>query len=64
MYKYQRIQNLCDIDFKKYTGVHKQTFQLMLTFWHQYYFSDSTAAGRPSKLSPQEQILLTLEYCS
>ena len=59
--KYQQLQHLSLPDFKRYTGLSKQTFDLMITSWNQYYFSASDA-GRPSKLSPQDQILLALQY--
>lgn len=59
--KYQQLQHLSLHDFKRYTGISKSTFDLMITSWNQYYFSASDA-GRPSKLSPQDQILLALQY--
>ena len=59
--KYQQLQSLNHADFKRYTGVSKPTFDLMITSWNQYHFSTSDA-GRRSKLSPQDQILVALQY--
>ena len=59
--KYQQLQYLPHHDFKRYTGVSPQTFDLMITCWNQYHFSGSDA-GRPSKLSAPDQILVALQY--
>ena len=59
--KYIQLQHLKNADFKRYTGVSKPTFDLMISSWNQYYFSASDA-GRRSKLSPPDQILVALQY--
>ena len=59
--KYKQLQHFTHADFKRYTGVSKQTFDLMIISWNQYYFSTSDA-GRRSKLLPQDQILVALQY--
>lgn len=58
---YQTAQSLCDSDFKRLTGVHKQTFALMLKAWEEYDVSQSNA-GRPPALDRPNQLLVALQY--
>lgn len=58
---YIKIQKLNAQDFKRFTGVHKLTFEIMLKAWEQYHVSQSNA-GRPSKLGRPEQLLVALQY--
>jgi len=58
---YEAAQTLNSKDFKRFTGVHKQTFKLMLKAWEQYHVSQSNA-GRPPKLSRADQLLVALQY--
>jgi len=56
--KYETVQTLRDEDFKRSTGVQRNTFEKMLTVV-------TTALrdfGRPTKLSRADQLLLTLMY--
>ena len=50
-----------DAGFKRYTGLHKATFNGMLEAMQQYEAA-KTKSGRPSALSLEEQILLSLTY--
>ena len=50
-----------DAGFKRYTGIHKATFNGMLEAMQQYEAA-KTKSGRPSALSLEEQILLALTY--
>ena len=50
-----------DAGFKRYTGIHKSTFNGMLEAMQQYEAA-KTKSGRPSALSLEEQILLSLTY--
>ena len=59
--KYENAHNLNSKDFKRYTGVQKRTFQLMLKAWDQYHFSQSNA-GRPPQLERPDQLLVALQY--
>lgn len=56
--RYETIQDLKDSDFKRLTGVERETFELMLQVvekgWRDF--------GRPPKLSRAEQLLMTLMY--
>lgn len=58
---YKTAQSLSEKDFKRLTGVQKQTFKLMLEAWEQYHPSQSKA-GRPPKLSRPDQLLVALQY--
>ena len=58
---YTKIQKLNPQDFKRFTGVHKSTFEMMLKAWEEYHVSQSNA-GRPSKLNRSEQLLVALQY--
>ena len=50
-----------DAGFKRYTGIHKATFHEMLDAMQEHELS-KTKSGRPSALSLEEQILLSLTY--
>ncbi len=56
--KYETIQNLKDTDFKRLTGVKRETFEEMLLVVEK----GLPDFGRPSKLSRADQLLLTLMY--
>jgi len=58
---YTNIQKLNSQDFKRFTGVHKSTFAMMLKAWEEYDVSQSNA-GRPPKLNRSEQLLVALQY--
>ena len=50
-----------DAGFKRYTGIHKATFNGMLEAMQQYEAA-KTKSVRPSTLSLEEQIVLSLTY--
>ncbi len=56
--RYETIQHLKDIDFKRLTGVEHGTFQKMLAVIEHA----RRDYGRPPKLSQVDQLLLTLMY--
>lgn len=58
---YETAQTLNDTDFKRLTGVKKQTFKHMLQALQDYHLSQSSA-GRPTALSPADQLLVALQY--
>ena len=58
---YETAQNLSSKDFKRLTGVKKQTFKRMLEAWKDYHLTHSNA-GRPPKLSRPNQLLVALQY--
>ena len=56
--RYETIQDLKDTDFKRLTGVQRESFEQMLKVVEKSLGS----FGRPPKLSRADQLLLTLMY--
>ena len=56
--RYETIQDLKDTDFKRLTGVERETFEEML----QVVKKGLGNFGRPPKLSRADQLLMTLMY--
>jgi hypothetical protein len=56
--RYETIQNLKETDFKRLTGVQRETFEEML----QVVEKGLRNFGRPPKLSRADQLLMTLMY--
>ena len=56
--KYETIQHLKDTEFKRLTGVERETFEEML----QVVEKGLGNFGRPPKLSRADQLLMTLMY--
>jgi hypothetical protein len=56
--RYETIQHLKDTEFKRLTGVQRETFETMLKVVEQ----GLRDFGRPTKLSRADQLLMTLMY--
>ena len=56
--RYETVKQLKDSDFKRLTGVHRETFEAMLTI----VTKGSRNFGRPPKMSRADQLLLTRMY--
>ena len=56
--RYEQIKNRKDKDFKRLTGVRRDTFEMMLETLQQTLRD----FGRPPKMSRADQLLLTLMY--
>ena len=56
--RYETIEHLKDTDFKRLTGVQRETFELMLKVVER----GLRDFGRPPKLSRADQLLMTLMY--
>ena len=56
--RYETINHLKDTDFKRLTGVQRETFAMML----EVVENGLRDFGRPSKLSRADQLLMTLMY--
>jgi hypothetical protein len=56
--RYETIQYLKDTDFKRLTGVQRETFEMML----KVVAKGLRDFGRPTKLSRADQLLMTLMY--
>lgn len=59
---YERVKDLRPADFKRYCGVEPETFKRMVELVSQRLTKTRRKAGRPPKLSVEDQVLLTLEY--
>ena len=59
---YEKLKELSNADFKRYCGVAKPTFEKMCAIVRDKSAKQRLIAGRPPKLSIEDQMLLTLEY--
>ena len=59
---YEKLKKLSDSEFKRLTGVKKQTYKLMLNILNVQYAVDHELGGKPSKLVIEDKLLMTLEY--
>jgi Helix-turn-helix of DDE superfamily endonuclease len=58
---YEKVKNLKTEEFKRLCGVRTETFERMVKLVEKH-FSAKIRTGRPSKLSLENQVLMTLEY--
>ena len=58
---YEKVKNLTSEKFKRLCGVKKETFAQMVEIVENQE-KLKTKTGRPSKLSLENQVLMTLEY--
>jgi hypothetical protein len=59
---YGQVKDLSPSEFKRYCGVQPQTFQKMVEVVSNHLHRKRRVAGRPTKLSVEDQVLMTLEY--
>jgi len=62
MSKYDQIKTLNDNEFRRLTGVRKETFATMLSVYESALNQSKKLKGRPSVLSTADQLLMMLEY--
>ncbi len=55
-------EKLSKSEFKRLTGVKRQTFKLMANILNTQYAVDHELGGKPSKLVIEDKLLMTLEY--
>lgn len=60
--KHQNLKQLSDEQFRRVTGVKRSTFEKMLEILQVAYKKKHAKGGRPSKLSLDKMLLMTLEY--
>ena len=60
--KYIHVQGLSADEFRRRTGVKKDTFRIMTIVIQQHELATKKVSGRPSKLSVEDRILMSLEY--
>ncbi len=59
--KHQEAKKLIPTEFKRLCGVYPETFELMVKIV-KVAQKQKKVLGRPSKLSTEDQVLMTLEY--
>lgn len=65
MSKYEKLEQLNDVNFKRLIGVKKETFDAMLLEYNKFReqtVKDFGVGGAKQKLIPEDKILLMLEY--
>lgn len=60
--KYKKVNKLSDVEFKRVTGVSRDTFMLMKEVVTKHYQKSRAKGGRKKDHTPSDQILMTLEY--
>jgi hypothetical protein len=60
--KYEQILKLSEVQFRRSTGVKRNSFNKMLDILETAYKNKKAKGGRPSKLEVIEMLLMTLEY--
>ncbi len=60
--KYQKVSKLNDEEFKRVTGVSRDTFKLMVQVVTNHYRKNRSKGGRKKGHTPSDQILMMLEY--
>ena len=59
---YEQVKDLPPVEFKRLCGVQPQTFCRMVEVVSSYLNRRRRVTGRPTKLSVEDQVLMTLEY--
>lgn len=59
---YDKVSKLNPEQFRRKTGVKRKTFETMVRLVSENESDRKKISGRPSKLSYEDQVLLTLEY--
>jgi phage anti-repressor protein len=62
MSKYDQIKTLSDNEFRRLTGVRKETFAKMLSVYETALAQSKKIKGRPPALGSADQLLMMLEY--
>lgn len=59
---YEQVKDLRPAEFKRYCGVQPETFHRMVEVVSNHLRKKRRVSGRPTKLSVEDQVLMTLEY--
>src|SRR2546423_5628059 len=59
---YEQVKDLPPAEFKRYCGVQPETFRRMIEVVSGHLNKRRRVTGRPTKLSVEDQVLMTLEY--
>ena len=60
--RFEAVQNLKEEEFRRLTGVKRETFNKMAEIVEQALPGKKSRGGRPNRLSYQDMVLMTLEY--
>ena len=60
--KYNNLKISSDKDFRRVTGVKRQTFYTMIEILKKAHQDKKAKGGRPNKLSIEDMLLMGLEY--
>ena len=60
--KYEKTRTLSESQFRRLTGVRRKTFETMIEILKIADQVKKSSGGRPSKLSMEDKLLMTLEY--
>lgn len=60
--KYRKVIKLSSQDFKRISGVSKETFKEMIKVIRKYYLQKKSKGGRKKSLSVNDELLMMLEY--
>ena len=60
--RFEHVRNLKAEEFRRLTGVKRETFQKMVEIIDAVLRAKKARGGRPNKLSAADMILMTLEY--
>ena len=59
---YNQVKQLKPAEFKRLCGVQPETFKCMVEIVNQRHQQIKLGIGRPSKLTVEDQVLMTWEY--
>lgn len=60
--KYRKVIKLSSQDFKRISGVSKETFKEMIKVVRKHYLQKKSKGGRKKSLSANDELLMMLEY--
>ena len=60
--KYAQLSKLSKTKFRRYTGLTPFVFEMIIILLKEYERQVKGEIGRPNKLSPEDQVLMLLEF--
>jgi Helix-turn-helix of DDE superfamily endonuclease len=62
MNRYETVYKLSPSEFRRLTGVRKDTFEMMISVVKEAENKKSSRRGKPTNLGVEDRLLMTLEY--
>jgi hypothetical protein len=62
MNRYETVHKLSPSEFRRLTGVRKDTFEMMISVVNEAENKKSSRRGKPANLRVEDRLLMTLEY--